>query len=179
MEWQMRKLLVVLGTIAGLLVLVVAAGFLLPRDHRVASRVVLRAPVDSVWRVVRNLKDVPDFWDDVRTVRREDGPTGDDVWVQAMADGSELRLMIWEDNPPHRFVAEIVAGEGAPFGGRWIYDVERAGGGTAVTVTEDGWVANPVFRKVSLAMGHHGTLDSYLSALARRFGDSVAPTHPQ
>jgi hypothetical protein len=177
MEWQMRKLLVVLGTIAGLVVLVVATGFLLPREHRVASQVVLRAPVDSVWRVMRNLQGLPDFWDDMRSVRREQGPTGDDVWVQAMADGFEMRLMISEDDPPRRFVTDIVAGEGAPFGGRWIYEVERTGGSTAVTITEDGWVANPVFRLVSVAMGHYGTLDSYLSALARRFGDSVAPTH--
>lgn len=173
----MRKLLIVLGVIAGLLILVVSAGFLVPREHRVSSRIVLRAPLDSVWRVVRNLERLPAFWTDMREVRREQSPTGDDVWVQAMADGMEMRLMISEDDPPRRLVTDIVAGEGAPFGGRWIYEVYPAPGGTAVTITEDGWVANPVFRLVSLATGYHGTLDSYLTALARHFADSAAPSH--
>jgi hypothetical protein len=38
-------------------------------------------------------------------------------------------------------------------------------------------VSNPVFRVVSRVMGHHRTLDSYLVALARRFGTTAGAEH--
>ena len=47
-----------------------------------------------------------------------------------------------------------------------------------MTVTEQGWVANPLFRFLSrVVFGHYGTLDSYLTALGKRFGEDVMPVH--
>lgn len=50
-------------------------------------------------------------------------------------------------------------------------------GGTEVSVTEDGWIANKFFRVVSKVMGYYGTLDGYLKALGAKFGDQVRPEH--
>lgn len=47
-------------------------------------------------------------------------------------------------------------------------------GGTRITITEDGKVYNPIFRFV---MGHHGTMDDYLTAVGAHFGETVAPEH--
>jgi hypothetical protein len=57
--------------------------------------------------------------------------------------------------------------------------VAPSGGGTRVTLTEDGFVDNPFFRVVSKMMGYHSTLDSYLKALAKRLGDNAEPVHQE
>ena len=58
-----------------------------------------------------------------------------------------------------------------------MYRVEAAPVGHTVCITEEGWISNPVFRAVASLMGFHGTLDSYLTALAGRFGVSYRPEH--
>lgn len=172
----MRKLLLALGVVAGLLVLAVIVGLMLPREHRAASRITVPAPPDSVWAVVRNLEALPAVWSDLRSSRRDEAASAEH-WVQSMADGFELRIAVSAESPPTRLVTDIVPEPGAPFGGRWIYELRPEGGGTALTVTEDGWVANPVFRLVSVLAGHHATLDSYLRAIGQRFGNPADPEH--
>jgi hypothetical protein len=81
--------------------------------------------------------------------------------------------------PPRRMICRI-QDKGMPFGGAWEYQVAPAAGDTTktvVTITERGWVSNPIFRFVSkFVMGHYSTLDTYLRALSRRFGSEVAPS---
>ena len=59
----------------------------------------------------------------------------------------------------------------------WLGDWEvknEQDGGTLVTVTEDGEIYNPFFRVMSkLIFGYHRTQESYLSALAQKFGEAV------
>jgi hypothetical protein len=45
-----------------------------------------------------------------------------------------------------------------------------------VTITERGLVGNPIFRFVSrFVIGQTATMDSYLRALGKRFGEEVTP----
>jgi hypothetical protein len=46
-----------------------------------------------------------------------------------------------------------------------------------VTIFEHGWVSNPIFRSISFMMGHYGTIDRYLTALGRKFGETGTPKH--
>jgi hypothetical protein len=50
-------------------------------------------------------------------------------------------------------------------------------GGSTVTVTEAGYVNNPLFRTMMKVMGAHKTADGYLSALGKKFGETVKPEH--
>jgi hypothetical protein len=64
-----------------------------------------------------------------------------------------------------------IADPSLPFGGRWIYDLASDGSGTALTITEEGEVYNPVFRFVSrFIMGHTRTIDRYIADLQRASG---------
>lgn len=173
----MRWLLIVLGVLAGLLVLALVVGALLPRDHRVTSRIVLRQPPDSVWAAIRDLGGAPRFWPALRASERQPDPAGREVWRQTMTSGFAMTISVAEESPPGRLVTAIEAGPGAPFGGRWIYEIAPGPAGTEVTVTEEGWVANPLFRLVSRVAGQHGTLDGYLRALGARFGEPAEPRH--
>jgi hypothetical protein len=72
---------------------------------------------------------------------------------------------------PGERVVNRIADPSLPFGGRWIYDLAPDGSGTALTITEEGEVYNPVFRFVSrFIMGHTRTIDRYIADLQRASG---------
>jgi len=61
-------------------------------------------------------------------------------------------------------VTQIESPPGAPFGGKWTYEIALVEGGSRVSVTEQGWIANPIFRFMSrVVFGYYGTLDGYLT----------------
>ena len=74
---------------------------------------------------------------------------------------------------PTRLVTRI-ADETLPFGGTWTWTLSPDPGGTRVTITERGYVTNPIFRFMSrFVFGHHATQSDFLRALGRRFGHDV------
>jgi hypothetical protein len=86
-------------------------------------------------------------------------------------------LIVTEERGPNLLRTTIDAPPGAPFGGTWVYELTPSGGGTVLQITEEGWIDNALFRVVSRVMGYHRTLDRYLMALARRFGETAKPEH--
>ena len=79
-------------------------------------------------------------------------------------------------DPPHRLVGRI-ADKGLPFGGRWEYSIVGQGSASQLTITERGSVYNPIFRFISrFIMGHTASIETYLRALGRRFGNEPTPT---
>jgi hypothetical protein len=104
---------------------------------------------------------------------------GQEVWRQKMS-GFDVPLVVLESNPPRHLVTKIDAGSGAAFGGTWTYELMPDSGATAtrISVTEAGWIGNPLFRFLSrFVFGYYGSLDGYLKALGKRFGESVQPAH--
>lgn len=172
----MKWVIIILSVVIGIGLLLLLIGLLLPRNHVATSRVELKQPIDSVWAVVRALGDTPSFWSELKSASRMPDVDGRETWGQTMKNGFTLPLVIDEEQPPTLLVTRIAAKD-APFGGVWRYSLEALGGGTRVTVSEDGWVSNPMFRVLSRLMGHHTTLDSYLKALAKKFGETAAPVH--
>lgn len=173
----MKWIFITLAVVIGLGLLLTLIGLILPRNHKATSQIELRQPIDSAWAVIRALGETPAFWSELKSSARLPDSDGKETWGQTMKNGFTLPLVIDEESPPNRLVTRIAGAPGTPFGGRWIYQLEQASGGTRVSVTEDGWVSNPFFRVVSRIMGYHTTLDSYLRALAKKFGESVTPAH--
>jgi hypothetical protein len=141
------KLIVLVGlaAVVAIVAIVMIVGARLPREHR-ASRTlrVSRAPAD-VWPVVTRL-----------------------------AGASSVPVDILESQPPHRLVTRIKATE-RQFGGTWTVAIagQAAPPASTVTITEDGWVANPIFRFMSrYVIGHHATMDALLTGVAKEFGTS-------
>ena len=174
----MRRTLVILAlTLVALIGGLGLWGVTLPRDHRATSRVTLTAPPESVYNVMRDLGSLPAWWKDAKTVTPVPGNDGWERWREEM-DGFEMTVVVAEEEPAIRFVTRIETGPDAPFGGTWTYATTLAsGGGTMVTLTEEGWVADPFFRVMMKLSGPHTTIDSYLAALGTRFGQTVTPAH--
>src|SRR5690242_16362880 len=134
----MKWVLIVVAALVAIVALVALIGVMLPRNHRATSTVTLRQPMDTVWRVIRDIGSQPAWWPGVSASERVGNANGPERW-HSRGRGFDIQLDIIEDRPPSRLVTEIVP-SGAPFGGRWIYELSPEGGGTRVTVTEDGWV---------------------------------------
>lgn len=172
-----RRMLMLLGVVVAAVALVWVAGSFIDREHRAASRIMLNQPIDTVWAIVRNLGALRGTWPEMtRAERLEPDPQGRERWRETV-DGFELRLVVAEAAPPSRLVTEVESAPGAAFGGRWVYQLDRSHGGTVVTVAEEGWIGPPPFRIMSRVMGYHGSIDQYLAALARHFGESLTPAH--
>jgi uncharacterized protein YndB with AHSA1/START domain len=155
---------------------VAAGGALLPRAHQVSSEVVIARPRDEVWPVVRDLGSLARWWPDVDASSRVGHASGAERWRQVF-NGMELTIEIVDDRPPHRLVTRIVAPEGAMTGGMWIYELRAEDGATRVRLTEDGWVAPWPLRTIVWLSGYEASIDSYLTSLARHFGQHATPLH--
>lgn len=171
-KWVLRVAIVLVVAVVALL----TVGLFLPRDHVATSAVTLRQPPEAVWAAVRDLGGVPAWWSEVATSERVADPAGREMWRQDVG-GSTMTFVVTEAVAPRRLVTAIDAPPGSAFGGTWTCALAPVGGGTRVIVTEAGWIANPLYRVMAKIMGPHATLDGYLVALGRRFGETVAPEH--
>jgi hypothetical protein len=170
---------IVLGIVIGLvavLAITFVVGLLMPREHTASSRVTLTSAPAQVWPIVRDLSSLVGTWSDLKRVRRVADADGREVWEQN-AGGFEMRMIVEEVTEPTRMLTRIDAPPGAAFGGTWTYQVEPAGAGTQVTITENGYVSNPIFRVMMAAMGVHRTADGYLRALGKKLGEEVTAEH--
>ena len=173
----MKWVWIAAGVMVAIVAVVAVVGAMLPRDHKATSSILLKQPIDSVWSVIRNLGTAATWWPGLTLSERLPDVNGKERWHQK-GGGFDMTAEISEDVPPTRMVNLIISKPGDPFGGKWIYQLAPESGGTRVTITEDGWVSNVIFRFMSrFVMGHYTTIDNYLAALAKKFGQDVKPVH--
>jgi uncharacterized protein YndB with AHSA1/START domain len=173
----MRWVLIALGGLVGIVALIALVGVFIPRDHRATSTITLHQPPDSVWKTVRDLGGIPAWWSEMKESVRLPDKDGHEAWRQKVS-GFDMRRAVLESQPPRRLVTKIDSPPGAAFGGTWTYELTADSGGTRISVTEAGWIANPIFRFMSrFLFGYYGSLDGYLKALGTRFGEMVTPAH--
>lgn len=170
-----RAILIIAGVVVAAVVTLLVVGTRQPRNHAATSEITLAAPIDSVWAVVRDPAALIGTWPELTRAERSEDAAGREFWDQEV-DGFEMRFMVTEPGP-YWMITSIQAPEDAAFGGSWSYRAEPEGTGTRVRVTEEGWVSNPIFRAMMVLGGTHRSLDGYLGALARHFGEDVAPVH--
>ena len=173
----MKWVLIVVAGLVGLIALMALVGAFLPRDHRATSTISVRQPPDSVWKTVRDLGGITAWWHEAQESVRLPDKDGHEAWRQKVG-GFDMPLVVLEAQPPRRLVTKIDSPPGAAFGGTWTYELTPEGGGTRLSVTEAGWIANPIFRFMSrFLFGYYGSLDGYLKALGKKYGETVTPAH--
>lgn len=173
----MKWVLIVIGGIAALVLVMALIGAFVSRDHRATSTISLRQAPDSIWRVVRDIGGTPAWFSAMQRSERLPDRDGHEVWRQKMS-GFDVPIIVLESSPPRRLVTQIDPTAGGAFGGTWTYELAPDSTGTRISVTEAGWIGNPIFRFLSrFLFGYYGSLDKYLKALGTRFGQTVRPTH--
>ena len=172
----MKWVLIAGGVIVALVVIVVMVGAMLPRDHVASVSARIPAPPTAVWSAIVQPEAFPTWRADVRRVEMLTSTANGPSWREHTRNGT-LTMGIEQSDPPRRVVTRILD-RNLPYGGVWEYEIAPDGTtGSRVTITERGWVSNPVFRVVSrFVMGQTSTMDAYLRALGKHFGAESTPT---
>lgn len=146
---------------------VLIVGYTLPQAHRATGSATLPAPPGRVFAVLVDVARYPEWREEITTIevlsvnplRWREGSGGDLITFEAI-----------ENAPPARLRVRI-ADPDLPFGGTWTYTLASEGGGTRLTIVEDGEVYNPIFRFVSrFVIGHTSSIDRFLADLRRSLG---------
>lgn len=168
----MKWFLIVAGALALLVVLLMVIGSLLPREHRASCRATFRARAETLFTVLTDVDAYPGWRNGVKSVRRVEPIDGKSAYVEESKHGP-VRYAVESSEPPRRLVLRI-ADDTLPYGGTWTFVLTPDGGGTALAITEDGFVKPAFFRVLSrFVFGHHATMEEYLANLAQKLGETV------
>jgi hypothetical protein len=138
----MKWFLVIVVGLVLIIIVVAVIGATLPRNHTASRTLRVRRAPEDVW---------------------------DAITRQAGASGVPVDVI--ESTPPVRQVTRVKETE-KMFGGTWTIVITPVDGGSTLTITEDGWVGNPIFRFLSrYIVGHHATMDGMLKQVAKSFGE--------
>jgi uncharacterized protein YndB with AHSA1/START domain len=171
----MKIAIIAVLALGALIVLVLVVGWSLPVRHRVSRRAAYAAPPDAVYGAITNVSDFPQWRSKVKSVEEEAPVGGKRTFRERDAHGTIL-YVVDEATPARRLVTRI-ADKTLPFGGTWTYELSPEGQRTALRITEDGEVYNPLFRFMSrFVLGHTATIDTYLADLGRKLGGAVEIT---
>jgi uncharacterized protein YndB with AHSA1/START domain len=169
----MKWLWIVLAVLAGLVAIVAGIGALLPQNHIATRAARFHQPPDTIWAAITDVSAFPGWRPGVKRVERPADRNGLPAWREVDNHGQEIALEVVGWAPPQKLVVRI-ADPKLPFGGTWMYDVRSVEGGSELRITENGEVYNPVFRFLSrFVFGYHGTVEAYLRALGKKFGETV------
>jgi hypothetical protein len=168
---------IVVGIVAGLLLLagvVALIGSRLPKAHVASRSIALRQSPQEVYAAVRDFGSAPKWRADVKQVDVE-ANAGGPVYFREVGKNGTVNYELVEDVPAQRMVTRIRDTD-LGYSGQWTYTLAAENGGTRVTIREDGEVSNVLFRFMSrYIFGHTATLDSYLTSLAKHFGEEATP----
>ena len=165
----MYWILLVMGFMVAIVAALVIGGLATPRAHAASRSTTFRASPEQVWAVIRDVGAYHTWRDDMIDV---EVVASGSQWREITSSGSVL-FGIVEDQPQQRLVARILD-EDLPWGGTWTWELHGVDNATRLTITEDGYVNNPIFRFIGTHfIGFTGTIDKYLRALARRLGEDA------
>jgi uncharacterized protein YndB with AHSA1/START domain len=173
MKWIVR----ILGIIFAIVLLVVAIGALLPKQHTVTRQAVYHQPPEAIWQAITDYQKFPEWRKTVLRVEPFPSVNGNPAWTEIADHDMKIPLQVTESVPPQRLVTRI-ADPKLPWGGTWTTEIVPAPAGstaaTTVRITEDGEVGNPIFRFMArFVFGYTSTIDTYLKALGQKFGEQV------
>jgi len=159
--------LIVLAGVVFTACVVAGIGWMLPRGHRASKTVVLRSEPAVVFAVITDFAAAPSWRPELKRVEMLPTDHGRTVFKEVSSDGA-VTFRVEQMTSPSRLVTRI-ADASLPFGGTWTFDVAPENGGTALTITEDGEVYNPLFRFMSrFVFSPAATIERYQENLRRR-----------
>ena len=167
----MRWILIVIASIAALAAVVWGVGAALPETHVAATRATYGQPPDAIFAAITDVAAHPAWRPDVDSVEvLAERPLR---WREIGTYGS-ITYRAETVAPPFRFVARI-DDPAQPFDGRWTWRIDPDdGGGSVVSITEEGEIHSPLFRFFArFVFGYHATQEAYLRALGERFGEET------
>jgi hypothetical protein len=165
---------IVVGIVVALVIvggIVALIGFRLPKAHVASRSILLHRSPQEVYTVVRDFASAPQWRSDVKQIEVESAQGGP-VYFREVGKHGTTNYELVEDVPAQRMVTRIRDTD-LGYSGQWTYMFAAENGGTRLTIQEDGEVSNVLFRFMSrYVFGQTATIDTYLTALAKRFGEN-------
>jgi uncharacterized protein YndB with AHSA1/START domain len=157
-----RLALVVVGVLAGLVVLVVVIGAWLPVKHYVTREATYKGSPDKLFALISTPMDFPQWRSGVKRVDLLPSGGGLPKWTEVGSNGT-ITFAVTQSVPGVELVT-VIADKSLPFGGSWTYVLVPAGpDSTTLRITENGEVYNVIFRFMSrFVFGHANTIEQYL-----------------
>jgi len=171
----MKTVIIVILSLVGVLALLggvmALIGSRLPLAHVATRSVVLRRSAAEIYKMVRDVKNSPSWRPDVKSVELLGDVNGKLNYREHGSQGDVTYELI-EDVADQKIVTRIPE-QGLGYSGTWTTTLTPEGGGTRVTITENGEVSNVLFRFMSrYIFGHTSTIDGYLTSLAKAVGET-------
>ena len=95
------------------------------------------------------------------------------MYFREVGKHGTINYELVQDVPAERMVTRI-RDTNLGYSGQWTYTFATENGGTRLTIREDGEVSNVLFRFMSrYVFGQTSTIDSYLTSLAKHFGEDA------
>ncbi|HMI51361.1 MAG TPA: SRPBCC family protein [Candidatus Saccharimonadales bacterium] len=158
--------------------LIALLGFCLPKSHVVSRAIALRQRPEAVFSLLSGFTEGASWRPELKRVEILPPSEGRQVFRETTGQGA-LTMEVVESRFPHRLVTHIVD-RNLPFGGYWIYEVWPTAEGCRLNITERGEIYNPVFRFVArFFLGYTRTIDTYLTNVAGKFGETAPVTAGQ
>ena len=166
----MKIALIVATTLGALVALILVVGAMLPRRHQAIREITLHHPAHEVYATARDFGSAASWRPDLKRVELLDHAR-----FREHSKNGTVTYEILEDIPDAKVVTRIVDRD-LGYSGSWTYEFLPAENGTRLRITEDGEVSNIFFRFMSrFVFGHTSSIDGYLAALGRKFGETVRP----
>ena len=165
------KIALIVAVVVVLFVLVVVAiGALLPKQHTVTRSARFRSKPEQLFALIAG----PPTWrPDVKKYEIVTNASGREVSRETDSNGETIDYEVVEKRLPV-LLKRRIATAGLPYGGAWTFALQEDNGFTTVSITEEGEIYNPVFRFVSrFILGYTRTMDSYLTDLAKAVGEQI------
>lgn len=165
----------VLAALLGLAgVVLYLAGSRMPRAHRSVISVSFRASRPAVWAAITDYAAMPSWSPAVKAVRFERLPDGTELTWHRDGHGQEIPFRTGESLVNEKLV-RIIAKDDLPFGGTWTFELADAiGGGTRLTLIEDGFINVPILRPIATwFIGLDATQRAFLANLEKHLATPV------
>ena len=167
----MRLLSIIVALMAVLAVAAYGIGYTLPQHFSTIRATSYSQPIETVWHTITDMDSLPQWNKGIAQVSRID--TGDgEVWRLTDSSGHFMDMKTVESVPPIRRVVRIQNSD-QPLGGEWVFELQEAGNGTLLRITENAEIQSPLFRFISRhIIGNAHGLENYLLALGEHFGEN-------
>jgi uncharacterized protein YndB with AHSA1/START domain len=163
-----RRLLRVLGGMAGAGALAFLAGAALPAEHRTTARESFDRAPEAVWRVITDLEGMPSWRSDLVRIERLPEADGRMTWLE-VGSGEDQVMELAESDPPRRLVIHRRE-DGRPGLPERIVQLRATINGTLVMVTERDQVGNPLARVLVRLGARRSPAERLLADLHDRLG---------
>lgn len=163
MKRGLKITLIVITILVTVVNVPIIGGFFLPKSHVVTKTIHLPYDPENVWLFIMQPENFPNWRASVKKVDVvSTNPDGLTSWREYYKYCKPTMFQITEA-VPYSSISLKTADLAAPFVGKWIIRTDEIEEGTLLTITEDTYIYNPIYRSVAHIRGRDTDINEFLA----------------